>query len=149
MAHRTNYTMLFDFYELSMANGYFQTPLKDRITYFDVFFRRVPDGGGFAIAAGLEQAIEYIQNNKVLFAPAKAANAGGVAVSALEMAQNSMRYSWTFEEVDNKLKTIMADIYENSKRCAKEYGHEGNLLVGCNIAGFLKVADAMLAQGVC
>ena len=71
------------------------------------------------------------------------------AVSALEMAQNSMRYSWTFEEVDNKLKTIMADIYENSKRCAKEYGHEGNLLVGCNIAGFLKVADAMLAQGVC
>lgn len=94
-------------------------------------------------------AIEYIQNSKVLFAPAKAANAGGVAVSALEMAQNSMRYSWTFEEVDNKLKTIMADIYENSKRCAKEYGHEGNLLVGCNIAGFLKVADAMLAQGVC
>ena len=61
MAHRTNYTMLFDFYELSMANGYFQTPLKDRITYFDVFFRRVPDGGGFAIAAGLEQVIEYIQ----------------------------------------------------------------------------------------
>ena len=94
-------------------------------------------------------AIEYIQNSKVLFAPAKAANAGGVAVSALEMAQNSMRYSWTFEEVDNKLKDIMADIYENSKRCAKEYGHEGNLLVGCNIAGFLKVADAMLAQGVC
>ena len=67
----------------------------------------------------------------------------------LEMAQNSMRYSWTFEEVDNKLKNIMADIYENSKRCAKEYGHEGDLLVGCNIAGFLKVADAMLAQGVC
>lgn len=62
MAHRTNYTMLFDFYELSMANGYFQTPLKDRITYFDVFFRRVPDGGGFAIAAGLEQVIEYIRN---------------------------------------------------------------------------------------
>ena len=94
-------------------------------------------------------AIEYLQNNNVLFAPAKAANAGGVAVSALEMAQNSMRYSWTFEEVDNKLKNIMADIYENSKRCAKEYGHEGDLLVGCNIAGFLKVADAMLAQGVC
>ena len=62
MAHRTNYTMLFDFYELSMANGYFQTPLKDRITYFDVFFRRVPDGGGFAIAAGLEQVIEYIRD---------------------------------------------------------------------------------------
>ena len=62
MAHRTNYTMLFDFYELSMANGYFQTPLKDRITYFDVFFRRVPDGGGFALAAGLEQVIEYIRD---------------------------------------------------------------------------------------
>lgn len=62
MAHRTNYTMLFDFYELSMANGYFQTPLKDRITYFDVFFRRIPDGGGFAIAAGLEQVIEYIRD---------------------------------------------------------------------------------------
>ena len=62
MSHRTNYTMLCDFYELSMANGYFQTPLRDRITYFDVFFRRVPDGGGFAIAAGLEQVIEYIQN---------------------------------------------------------------------------------------
>ena len=105
-------------------------------------------GGGANVRCTLD-AIEYIQNSKVLFAPAKAANAGGVAVSALEMAQNSMRYSWTFEEVDNKLKTIMADIYENSKRCAKEYGHEGNLLVGCNIAGFLKVADAMLAQGVC
>ena len=95
------------------------------------------------------EAISYLQDNKILFAPAKAANAGGVAVSALEMAQNSMRYSWTFEEVDNKLKSIMADIYENSKRCAKEYGHKGNLLVGCNIAGFLKVADAMLAQGIC
>ena len=94
-------------------------------------------------------AIDYLQNNKILFAPAKAANAGGVATSALEMCQNSMRYSWTFEEVDAKLQGIMADIYENSKRCAKEYGHEGNLLVGCNIAGFLKVADAMLAQGVC
>ena len=93
-------------------------------------------------------AIAYFQENGVLFAPAKAANAGGVAVSALEMSQNSMRYSWTFEEVDAKLQNIMADIYENSKRCAKEYGYEGNLLVGCNIAGFLKVAKAMLAQGL-
>ena len=94
-------------------------------------------------------AIKYLQDQGILFAPAKAANAGGVAVSALEMSQNSMRYNWTFEEVDQKLKDIMANIYENSKKCAKEYGHEGNLLVGCNIAGFLKVADAMLAQGVC
>lgn len=93
-------------------------------------------------------AIEYLQNNGVLFAPAKAANAGGVAVSALEMAQNSMRYSWTFEEVDQKLQNIMADIYDNSKKCAEEYGCPGNLLVGCNIAGFLKVANAMLAQGL-
>ena len=94
-------------------------------------------------------AIAYIQESKVLFAPAKAANAGGVATSALEMAQNSMRYSWTFEEVDNKLKNIMSDIYNASKNAAKEYGHEGDLLVGCNIAGFLKVADAMMAQGIC
>ena len=94
------------------------------------------------------EAIAYIQENKVLFAPAKAANAGGVATSALEMAQNSMRYSWTFEEVDSKLKRIMSDIYNASKNAAKEYGHEGDLLVGCNIAGFLKVANAMMAQGI-
>ena len=94
------------------------------------------------------EAIAYIQENKVLFAPAKAANAGGVATSALEMAQNSMRYSWTFEEVDKKLKRIMSDIYNASKNAAKEYGHEGDLLVGCNIAGFLKVANAMMAQGI-
>ena len=93
-------------------------------------------------------AIEYLQSNKIMFAPAKAANAGGVATSALEMAQNSMRYSWTFEEVDEKLKGIMASIYNASKNAAKEYGHEGDLLVGCNIAGFLKVADAMMAQGI-
>ena len=94
------------------------------------------------------EALAYIQENKVLFAPAKAANAGGVATSALEMAQNSMRYSWTFEEVDSKLKRIMSDIYNASKNAAKEYGHEGDLLVGCNIAGFLKVANAMMAQGI-
>lgn len=94
------------------------------------------------------EAIAYLQANNILFAPAKAANAGGVATSALEMCQNSMRYSWTFEEVDVKLQGIMADIYENSKRCAAKYGHEGNLLVGCNIAGFLKVADAMIAHGI-
>ncbi len=93
-------------------------------------------------------AIDTFINNGVLFGPAKAANAGGVACSALEMSQNSMRYSWTFEEVDAKLKDIMKNIYQNSVRCANEYGYKDNLVVGANIAGFLKVADAMVAQGV-
>ncbi|SDF57090.1 NADP-specific glutamate dehydrogenase [Sporomusa acidovorans] len=86
--------------------------------------------------------------NGVLFAPAKAANAGGVATSALEMCQNSMRLSWTFEEVDTKLKTIMANIYQNTSKAAEEYGHKNNLVVGANIAGFVKVAEAMKAQGL-
>lgn len=94
------------------------------------------------------QAINVYFENDVLFAPAKAANAGGVAVSALEMAQNSMRLFWTFEEVDQKLHDIMKSIYQNSVEAAKEFGHEGNLLIGANIAGFIKVADAMIAQGV-
>ena len=93
-------------------------------------------------------AIAYFQENNVLFAPAKAANAGGVAVSALEMAQNSMRYSWTFEEVDDKLKDIMADIYRSASENAKKYGVEGNLVAGANIAAFTKVADVMLAHGL-
>lgn len=93
-------------------------------------------------------AIEVLQEAKVLFGPAKAANAGGVACSALEMSQNSMRLSWTFEEVDAKLKTIMINIYKNSKSAAAEYGYEGNILIGANIAGFVKVAEAMMAQGV-
>ena len=93
-------------------------------------------------------AIAYFQENNVLFAPAKAANAGGVAVSALEMAQNSMRYSWTFEEVDDKLKGIMADIYRSASENAKKYGVEGNLVAGANIAAFTKVADVMLAHGL-
>lgn len=93
-------------------------------------------------------AIEVFLSNNVLFGPAKAANAGGVAVSALEMAQNSMRYSWSFEEVDAKLHEIMRNIYRNSVRAAEEYGHPGNLVVGANIAGFLRVADAMMLQGV-
>ncbi len=80
------------------------------------------------------------------FGPAKAANAGGVAVSALEMAQNSARLHWTAEETDEKLRTIMADIYTRSVEAASEYGRPGNLLDGCNIAGFIKVADAMIAQ---
>ena len=95
------------------------------------------------------EAIEVFQSNGVLFGPAKAANAGGVACSALEMSQNSMRLSWTFEEVDEKLQLIMKNIYKNSSNAAKEYGCEKNILVGANIAGFLKVAEAMMAQGIC
>lgn len=94
------------------------------------------------------EAIEVFQSNKVLFGPAKAANAGGVACSALEMSQNSMRLSWTFEEVDEKLQGIMKNIYKNASTSAKEYGHEGNILMGANIAGFMKVATAMMAQGI-
>ena len=94
------------------------------------------------------EAIDVFLNNGVLFGPAKAANAGGVAVSSLEMAQNSMRLSWTFEEVDAKLHEIMKNIYRNSVIASEEYGHPGNLVVGANIAGFTKVADAMIAQGV-
>lgn len=94
------------------------------------------------------KAVDMLIDNGVGFAPAKASNAGGVAVSGLEMAQNSARLSWTFEEVDSRLKNIMKNIYENSKKAAEEYGHPGNLVVGANIAGFLKVASAMVSQGV-
>lgn len=109
--------------------------------------------GCIAVAEGANmpstpEAVEIFLQNGVLFGPGKAANAGGVAVSGLEMSQNSMRYSWTFEEVDAKLKQIMANIHKNAMDAAKEYGHEGNYVVGANIAGFLKVAEAMLAQGV-
>lgn len=93
-------------------------------------------------------AVELLQKNNIMFGPAKAANAGGVACSALEMSQNSMRLSWTEEEVLDKLKDIMVSIYKNSSEAAKEYGEEGNILMGANIAGFLKVADAMMAQGI-
>lgn len=93
-------------------------------------------------------AIAYFQENKVLFAPAKAANAGGVAVSALEMSQNSERLSWTFEEVDDRLKGIMKNIYENAKKNAENYGDPDNLVMGANCAGFKKVAEAMMAQGL-
>ena len=94
-------------------------------------------------------ATEYFQENGVYFVPGKAANAGGVATSALEMSQNSERLSWTFEEVDAKLQTIMVNIYRNISDAAKRYGFEGNYVVGANIAGFEKVAEAMEAQGVC
>ncbi len=95
------------------------------------------------------EAIDYLKKNGVVVAPSKAVNAGGVAVSGLEMSQNSMRYSWTAEEVDAKLKMIMQNIYKASYDAAKEYGMEGDLVAGANIAGFLKVAQAMMWQGVC
>ena len=94
------------------------------------------------------EAADYFVSKKVLFGPGKAANAGGVATSALEMSQNSQRYSWSFEEVDAKLREIMIDIYKKSSDAAKEYGNEGNLIIGANIAGFIKVANAMMAQGI-
>ena len=110
--------------------------------------------GCFAVGEGANmpttlEATEYLQKNGVLFAPGKASNAGGVATSALEMSQNSERLSWTFEEVDSRLKGIMVNIFHNLDDAAKKYGMEGNYVAGANIAGFLKVADAMKAQGVC
>ncbi len=96
-----------------------------------------------------EEAVAYLKANGVVIAPSKAVNAGGVAVSGLEMSQNSMRYSWTAEEVDAKLHQIMTDIFKTSSEAAKKYGMEGDLIAGANIAGFEKVADAMMAQGVC
>ena len=109
--------------------------------------------GCIAVAEGANmpttlEATEYLQQNKVLFAPGKAANAGGVATSALEMSQNSERLSWTFEEVDSKLQNIMVNIFHNLDAAAKEYGMEGNYVAGANIAGFMKVANAMQAQGI-
>lgn len=104
-------------------------------------------GEGANMPSTLE-AVEVFLESGVLFGPAKAANAGGVSVSALEMSQNSMRYAWTFDEVDSKLHEIMKNIYESSVQAAEEYGHPGNLVVGANIAGFRRVADAMILQGV-
>ena len=111
------------------------------------------NNGCFAVGEGANmpstlEATEVFLENKVLFAPGKAANAGGVATSALEMSQNSMRTSWSFEEVDMKLKEIMINIYNNISSAAKEVGEEDNFVVGANIAGFKKVADAMLLQGI-
>ena len=109
--------------------------------------------GVMAVAEGANmpstpEAIAVLQNSGVLFGPAKAANAGGVATSALEMSQNSMRYSWSFEEVDNKLHGIMVGIFHNAYKAAEKYGMAGNLVAGANIAGFEKVAQSMIAQGV-
>ena len=109
--------------------------------------------GVIAVAEGANmpttlEATHYLQENGIIFAPGKASNAGGVATSALEMSQNSERLSWTFEEVDAKLKTIMVNICHNAAAAAKKYGFEGNYVVGANIAGFEKVVDAMTAQGI-
>lgn len=116
--------------------------------------KKLVANGCFAVAEGANMpstpgAIEVLQKNGVLFAPAKAANAGGVATSGLEMCQNSMRYSWTFEEVDKKLHDIMVAIFHNIYDAAEKYGMKDNLLAGANIAGFVKVADAMKWQGIC
>lgn len=109
--------------------------------------------GCFAVGEGANmpstpEAIDVFLNNKIIFAPAKAANAGGVATSGLEMSQNSIRYSWSFEEVDAKLKGIMQSIYKNASEAAAEYGQPDNLVMGANIAGFKKIAAAMYAQGI-
>ena len=109
--------------------------------------------GCFAVAEGANmpstpEAMDAFQEAGVLFAPAKASNAGGVAVSALEMSQNSMRFSWTFQEVDDRLKQIMTDLYHNASQAAERFGMKGDLVAGANIAGFLKVADSMLAYGL-
>ena len=111
------------------------------------------ENGVLAVAEGANmpttiEATEYLQENGVLFAPGKASNAGGVATSALEMSQNSERLSWTFEEVDGRLQTIMENIFENAAAAAEEYGMDKNYVAGANIAGFKKVVDAMNAQGI-
>ena len=105
----------------------------------------INDGAAFVVLCSQK----YLQEHGVIFAPGKAANAGGVATSALEMSQNSERLSWTFDEVDAKLKNIMINITHNMVDAAKRYGHEGDYVMGANIAGFEKVADAMMAQGIC
>ncbi len=111
------------------------------------------NNGVIAVAEGANmpstpEAIEVFLNNGIMFGPAKAANAGGVATSGLEMSQNSMRYSWTFEEVDEKLKGIMINIFHSAYNASKEFGQEGNLVMGANVAGFMKIADAMTWQGI-
>ena len=109
--------------------------------------------GCFAVAEGANmpttlEATKYLQDNGVLFMPGKASNAGGVSVSGLEQSQNAMRLSWTFEEVDEKLKGIMKDIFNKVDDAAKRYGQDGNYVAGANIAGFEKVANAMISQGI-
>lgn len=119
----------------------------------DVGAQRLIDNGVKVVAEGANmpstiEAIDLFLENGVLFGPAVAVNAGGVAVSSLEMAQNSARMSWTFEEVDAELHKIIKNIYQNCKNAAEDYGYPGNLVVGVNIAGFKRIADVMLAHGV-
>jgi len=115
--------------------------------------RALVKNGCYAVGEGAnmpstKEAVDVFLENKIMFAPGKAANAGGVATSALEMSQNSQRYSWSFEEVDSKLKDIMVGIYKQMSEAAEEYGTKGNFVAGANIAGFIKVAQAMMSQGV-
>jgi glutamate dehydrogenase (NADP+) len=115
--------------------------------------KKLIKNGCFAVGEGANmpcsiEAVDLFLKNGVLFGPAKAANAGGVATSALEMSQNSIRYSWSFEEVDLRLKNIMINIYNKASQAAIEYGAPGNMVMGANIAGFVKVAEAMTAQGI-
>ena len=112
------------------------------------------ENGCIALAEGANmpttlEATKYLQEHGVHFIPGKASNAGGVAVSALEMSQNSERLSWTFEDVDSRLQNIMINIYHNISDAAKRYDTEGDYFAGANLAGFEKVLDAMLAQGIC
>ena len=111
------------------------------------------DGGVIAVAEGANmpcppEAVEVFQKNGILFAPGKASNAGGVATSGLEMSQNSLRMSWTREEVDQKLEAIMVNIHKNAFETAERYGMPGDYVAGANIAGFLKVAESTMAQGI-
>jgi glutamate dehydrogenase (NADP+) len=115
--------------------------------------KKIIENGCYAVGEGANMpstpdAIQLFLENKILYAPGKAANAGGVAVSSLEMSQNSIRTSWTRDEVDRKLRDIMKNIYEKTSTAAREYGDEGNMVLGANIAGFVRVANAMVAQGV-
>ena len=131
----------------------------NKITYAD-FFKQIDNASANFLKLGVKkgevvavcmpstpEAIDVYFANNMLYGPAKAANAGGVATSGLEMTQNSQRLSWTFEEVDNKLHDIMKEIFKSCDEASKEYGMEGNYMAGANIAGFLKVAEAMKAQG--
>ncbi len=124
---------------------------QNELTYEDA--KSLVHNGCFAVCEGANmpctpEAVRVFQSAGILYAPGKAANAGGVAVSALEMVQNSMRLSWTFEDVDKRLKNIMTGICHRISSAAKEYGRENDLVAGANIAGFQKVADAMMAQGI-
>lgn len=119
--------------------------IDDAIKLTEIGCRYVVEGANMPTTT---DATLYLQQNGVFFAPGKAANAGGVATSGLEMSQNHEHLSWTFDEVDDKLHGIMDSIYKSAWDAAKEYGHEGDLVFGANIAGFLKVADAMMAQGI-